>query len=74
VRIPEENVNQALAAAGLWGFFAPELVIYGSKDSPRVSELAAMQADTPGAPRLLLFVGDEPAERAQALQEHARRT
>lgn len=43
-------------------------MIYGSKDSPRVFGLAAMQADTPGAPRLLLFVGEDPAERAQALQ------
>ena len=67
-RIPEEEVNQALAAAGLWDFFAPELVIYGRKDSPRIFELAATQAGMPGSERLLLFVGEDPAERAQAVR------
>jgi hypothetical protein len=66
--IPAENVNQALAATGIGDFFAPELVVYGRKDSPRLFELAAMQAGAPDPGRLLLFVGEDAAERAQALR------
>jgi bacterial leucyl aminopeptidase len=60
-----EDVNQALAAAGLLDFFEPELVIYGRKDSPRIFEQAVAQA---GAPERVLFVGEDPNERAHALQ------
>jgi bacterial leucyl aminopeptidase len=60
-----EDVNQALAAAGLLDFFEPELVIYGRKDSPRIFEQAVGQA---GAPESVLFVGEDPNERAHALQ------
>jgi bacterial leucyl aminopeptidase len=63
--IPAEDVNQALQAAGLWDFFDPELVVYGAKDSPRIFEHAAAQA---GAPDRILFVGEDAAERAQAVQ------
>jgi bacterial leucyl aminopeptidase len=63
--IPAEDVNQALQAAGLWDFFQPELVVYGAKDSPRIFEHAAAQA---GAPDRILFVGEDAAERAQAVQ------
>jgi hypothetical protein len=66
--IPAEQVNQALEAAGILGFFEPALVVYGRKDSPRVFELAAMQAGAPDPERRLLFVGEDPAERAQALR------
>src|SRR6266536_5814472 len=59
--IPAESVNQALEGAGLGDFFAPELVVYGRKDSPRVFELAAMQAGAPDAGRLPLFVGEDAA-------------
>ncbi|HEV7450816.1 MAG TPA: hypothetical protein VGO16_05400 [Pseudonocardiaceae bacterium] len=62
--LPAEDVNQALEAAGLWNFFEPELVIYGPKDSPRIFEQAAAHA---GVPDHLLFVGEDPGERAQAL-------
>jgi hypothetical protein len=63
--LPAEDVNQALESAGLWDFFEPELVIYGPKDSPRIFEQAAAQA---GGSDRLLFVGEDPGERAQALQ------
>lgn len=63
--IPAEDVNRALEAAGLWDFLESELVIYGPKDSPRIFEQAATEA---GAPDHLLFVGEDPGERAQALQ------
>jgi bacterial leucyl aminopeptidase len=66
--IPAEQVNQALEAAGIMGFFQPALIIYGKKDSPRVFELAAAQAGAPGPARRLLFVGEDPSERAQALR------
>lgn len=60
-----EDVNQALAAAGLLDFFEPELVIYGRKDSPRIFEQAVARA---GAPERVLFVGEDPNERVHALQ------
>ena len=63
--LPADHVNQALEAAGLWDFFEPELVIYGPKDSPGIFEQAAAKA---GAPTRPLFVGEDPGERAQALQ------
>jgi bacterial leucyl aminopeptidase len=66
--IPAEDVNEALAAADLWDFFVPDLVIYGRKDSPRIFELAALQAGTPTTGRLMLCVGEDAAERAQALR------
>lgn len=63
--LPAEDVNQALAAAGLRSFFGPELVIYGPKDSPRTFEQAAARA---GTSERLLFVGEDRGERAQAMQ------
>lgn len=63
--LPAQEVNQALQQAGLWDFFEPELVIYGAKDSPRIFAQAAAQADTPNS---VLFVGEDAAERAQAVQ------
>lgn len=66
--IAVEEVNRALAAAGLLDFFVPELVTYGRKDSPRAFELAAQRAGPPAPGRLLLFVGEDAAERAQASQ------
>ena len=64
--IPADEVNRALATAGLWEFLTPELVVYGRKDSPRVFELAAQRAAAPAPGRRLLFVGEDAAERAQA--------
>lgn len=66
--IPAEEVNRALAAAGLFDFFVPELVVYGRKDSPRVFEQAALRAGVPQSRHQLLFVGEDATERAQALQ------
>ncbi|MDQ4033049.1 MAG: M28 family peptidase [Actinomycetota bacterium] len=63
--LPAADVNQALEAAGLWTFFEPELLIYSPKDSPRIFEQVAAQAGTPDR---LLFVGEDPGERSQALQ------
>jgi bacterial leucyl aminopeptidase len=63
--IPAEEVNQALQLAGLWDFFERGLVVYGAKDSPRIFEQAAAQADTPDR---VLFVGEDAAERTQAMQ------
>jgi bacterial leucyl aminopeptidase len=63
--ISAEEVNQALHAAGLLDFFEPDLVIYGAKDSPRIFEQAAARAGTPDS---ILFVGEDAAERAHAVQ------
>jgi len=70
-RIPEEEVNDALARAGLLSFFDRGLIIYGPKDSPRLFEQAAARVlqTTPGATGalpFLLFVGEDAAERAHA--------
>jgi bacterial leucyl aminopeptidase len=63
--IPAGEVNQALEGADLWGFLEPQLVVYGPKDSPRIFERAAAQA---GKPDPVLFIGEDSAERAQAVQ------
>ena len=63
--IPAEEVDRALEEAGLRPFFAPELVVYGRKDSPAIFEQAAARAG--GATRHL-FVGEDPGERAQAVR------
>jgi bacterial leucyl aminopeptidase len=63
--IPAEEVDQALASAGLLEFFEPELIVYGRKDSPRIFEQAAALA---GGPERRLFVGEDASERAQAMQ------
>ncbi|MGI8806992.1 MAG: M28 family peptidase [Acidimicrobiales bacterium] len=65
--ITEDDVNVALAGAGLDASLTPELVLYGSKDSPRIFEEAARQAVQAGLAGPLLFVGEDAAERAQAL-------
>ncbi len=66
--IPAERVDQALEEAGILGFFESALIIYGKKDSSHIFEFAATQAGAPDPARWLLFVGENPAERAQALQ------
>jgi bacterial leucyl aminopeptidase len=62
--IPADAVDEALRAAGLDTWFTPELVIYGRKDSPEVFRRAAQAA---GSPPRLLYVGEDPGERAQAI-------
>jgi hypothetical protein len=69
--IPEQQVNDALTRAGLLSFFDPNLILYGSKDTPRLFEQAAARASHSGGdiasqPPLLLFVGEDAFERAQA--------
>jgi bacterial leucyl aminopeptidase len=63
--IPAEEVDRALDVAGLRSFFAPELVVYGRKDSSAIFERAASLAD---GPRRKVFVGEDPGERVQAVQ------
>ncbi len=62
--LPPDEVDRALAAAGLGEFLDPALVRYGPKDSPQVFEQAAAAA---GADRVL-FVGEDPGERALAVR------
>jgi bacterial leucyl aminopeptidase len=62
--LPPDEVDRALVAAGLRDLFQDELVRYGPKDSPLVFEQAATAA---GSGRVL-FVGEDPAERAHALR------
>ena len=63
--IPAEEVDRALEEAGLRPFFAPELVVYGRKDSPAIFEHAAARAS--GSTQHV-FVGEDPGERAQAVR------
>ncbi|MGY1670829.1 M28 family peptidase [Geodermatophilus sp. SYSU D00710] len=63
--LPTDELDRALEDAGLWSALEPELVLYGSKDSPRVFQQALERAGT--ADRVL-FVGEDPDERAQALR------
>src|SRR5262245_48993080 len=70
--IPENNVNESLERAGLLSYFERELILYGSKDTPRLFEQAAAvvrQLDRDGnhARHTLLFVGEDATEREQAL-------
>ncbi|MGE0135673.1 MAG: M28 family peptidase [Dehalococcoidia bacterium] len=62
--IPPEAVDRALDSAGLRTCFEPALVVYGPKDSSRIFQQAAARAGTPDR---LLFVGEDPLERADAL-------
>lgn len=66
--VPADVVDSALADAGLAEFLDPALVLYGTKDSVRLFERAALLArsDAARAPRRLLFVGDDSTERAFA--------
>src|SRR4051812_38737903 len=69
--IPEENVNEALERAGLLPFFDRDLILYGPKDSSRLFERAQARVlqrseSVSGERPLLLFVGEDSTERAQA--------
>ena len=70
--IPEDDVTAALAGAGLAEGLAPELVVYGRKDSPRIFEEAARRANEAGRSGPLLFVGEDATERFHALQADFR--
>ena len=61
--------QQALAAAGLFQFLEPVLLIYSSevhltKDSPQIFRLACQRAER--EPRHCMFVGEDESERAFA--------
>lgn len=62
---PADEVNRALQEAGLSGLFDPELVIYGRKDTSLIFERAAALARTPDR---RVFVGEDPGERAHAVE------
>lgn len=67
--VPTEEVESALVRTGLSAFLTPSLVLYGSKESPRLFEQASsLVTHVRGCrdPRLL-FVGEDANERAQAL-------
>ncbi len=69
--IPEDNVNESLARAGLLNYFERELILYGPKDTPRLFEQAAAlvrQLNREGneARHTLMFVGEDATERACA--------
>lgn len=69
--VAAEWAGAALTRAGLLSFFAPELVLHGAQDSPRLFEQAAAQAGEGGTGSgvrpALLFVGESAAGRALAL-------
>jgi extracellular elastinolytic metalloproteinase len=68
------RVNAVLAEVGLYQFFDPALLIYSKdlgkervKDSPEVFAYAANLAGREASPAQCLFVGEDAAERGQAL-------
>jgi bacterial leucyl aminopeptidase len=63
--VAPEELDRALGDAGLRSSLEPDLVLYGPKDSPRIFEQAVERA---GVANRVLFVGEDPDERAQALQ------
>ena len=65
--VPADEVNRALDAAGLLQAFDPDLIVYGKKDGPAIFEAAAALAGAASSTMRLLFVGEDPAERAHAL-------
>ncbi len=64
--IPEANVNDALRQAGLLSFFAPDLILYGPKDSTAIFLQAVEKAGHKDDPQRCLFVGENSNERAFA--------
>ena len=68
-----ESMQRILDEAGLYDFFAPELLIYSSvvsleKTSSAIFELAAERAGSSASPGNCLFVGEDCSERHFALQ------
>jgi leucyl aminopeptidase len=61
-----DTVNGALARAGLYGFFDPEIIIYDVKDSPAPFRRAAAKAGCP--PEECIFVGEDSLERRYAIE------
>jgi bacterial leucyl aminopeptidase len=64
----EEHVRMVLEEAGLYDFFEPSLLVYGAKDSPEIFRRAAEQAGHSATPERCLYVGENRAERAYALE------
>ena len=62
-KVPEANVNQALAEAGLFPFFTPELIFYGPKNSTAIFLRAVEAAGHTADPQRCLFVGENQSER-----------
>ncbi|MDJ0599865.1 MAG: M20/M25/M40 family metallo-hydrolase [Crocosphaera sp.] len=61
-----ENVEKVLSESGILGFFDPELLIYGPKDSPEIFRRAATQVGLSATPEQCLFVGEDSVERNYA--------
>jgi phosphoglycolate phosphatase-like HAD superfamily hydrolase len=69
--IEEKNVNDALKQAGLLQFFDQKLILYGPKNSTQLFERAEdtvrlLNEDNHDEPPILLFVGENAAERSFA--------
>jgi hypothetical protein len=65
-------VGDALENAGLLKFFAPELLVWGRKDSPALFATAVQKAGVAGSPGRCVFVGEDAAERQFADQAGLR--
>ena len=64
--VTDENVaavREALADAGILDSFAPELLVFGAKDSPEIFTRAAALAGHENEPAKCAFVGETQAER-----------
>jgi bacterial leucyl aminopeptidase len=68
----EENVRRVLEEARLYDFFEPNLLVYGTKDSPEIFRGAAERAGHSSSPERCLYVGEDRDERGYALEAGLR--
>jgi hypothetical protein len=61
-----ENVKRVLEDSQIYQFFAPNLLIYGVKNSPEIFKQAASQAGD--RPERCVFVGEDARERSYAIE------
>ncbi|GET37417.1 M28 family peptidase [Microseira wollei] len=61
-----ENIKRVLEASGIYQFLAPELLIFGAKDSSEIFKQAASKAGYSDSLNECLFVGEDSQERSYA--------
>jgi bacterial leucyl aminopeptidase len=65
---PAENVRRVLEDGEIYGFFDPDLLVYGEKNSSEVFRRAAELAGHSATPERCVYVGENRDERGYALE------
>ena len=65
---PAENVRRVLEDGEIYGFFDPDLLVYGEKNSSEVFRRAAELAGHSATPERCVYVGEDRDERGYALE------